>query len=434
MGLFSPESKYVTLNINGKNQGLYLQYESWSSEFLAKNRKTDVANFYDGDANHRKFTGGSILFWRLASWEKIVSAPHSIVDDYAPIQKLLDILHAYPQDQWPIAVENLIDMDTYYRWHAHLTLAKSHHQSHHENLKWYFDPVQGRLQFIPWDLDFNTWKEHLIIKYLPDKNNFLNQRLLSHLPFLQGRNQILWDYVQNPENLNTELDFYDETWKTVRPDFYLGNDRVHDNPMMKTSLLPTFATLEDTVRQFRALIAKYYQDAITELQQSKIILNIQCPPSSRVLEDSYYSGQFLCRIILKPQESAISPALLKNISFTVSKPGNPPKGQIYIYFDQNYDKVINEGIDSVISQINYDGSQQNYVIDHFNQVTFSRPDQIAFTSDQQILMQSPPFVPKNGMAFNFFILTDVPGLRIKDVTLDLRNSTNNQPSEIDKRN
>lgn len=428
MGLITPESKLVTLTINGQFQGVYLQFESWDEDFLIKNERNPIADLFDGDVSASKNTGGRHLFWRLTSWEKDIEFPHSFIEDYAAIRKLYDIFHS-STEEFNSRIGDIIDLDSFYRWNAHSTLTKSFHQDHHHNLRLYLNPDKGKFEFVPWDVGLQSFMQGYSLKHFsnPAKKNYLIKRLLSHLPFLVSRNQKLWVYLNDDENLTNDLTFYDEAWQTARRDFYLGNDEklLKINP----AIVPPYGTADHIVQEFRLLIKSYSLNIYQELQQNEIKVAIQVPPPPSTTEKSQITGRILAKIIIKPGEPAISPTLLRSISFSVPPDLTHSEGKTFsLYFDNNHNKLLEENEDTLLAEMVYQVDLDTITFDRFNPINSPYPEKIVVTQDQQVLLYSTPFVPKNGYPFNFFIIANDSNLSISNLSLDLENSTTGEKS------
>lgn len=436
LGLFVPESKFASLSINGEFQGLYMQIEDFSPEFLAKQHKADDADLFEGDANVSKNKGGGNLFGRLVSWEKEIQFSRSEIDDYAPIQKLLEILFQYPLDEFPTALTDLIDMEQFTTWQAHAMLARSFSQNNEHNLYWYFNRDKGKIEFIPWDVRIFTWHRKIPLKHYPDENS-LSRAVLSYLPFLIQRNQVLWEYVKDEQNLKDDLDFLKKTWQQSRRDFYLGKDRIR--PMADPKLVVSYSIgddliADDVIEAYKKAVEFIFHSINSEIQTKNVKTKIQIPCPANIIDKSQTDKKILTKLIIKPEEAAISPTLLKNISFTVKQkpdyvpPNNPPR--FYLFFDQNNNKLLEENGDFLLSEITYDSREQQFTFNEFNDILMRNfPYVVSSPETKQLLLYSSPYVPKDGRAYNFFIITDSYEIRISDVILDLENSTTHEKSD-----
>lgn len=147
LGLVVPESRFVTLIVNGQSQGVYFMVEHWGPEFLERHQLSPDANFYAERSIDEP------IFESAAYWKKLAVNPRDAVDNYAEIDQLIRLVSNEPDDRqfWEKA-QVLFDIDNLIRWNAHAILAGSDHQDWAHNLRLHFDPGSGKFSFIPWDV------------------------------------------------------------------------------------------------------------------------------------------------------------------------------------------------------------------------------------------------------------------------------------------
>lgn len=219
LGLIVPESRMVVLRINNQKAGVYYETESWSAEFLEKNKQVGESNFY-GEYNPLAYSGYEHdLFESVAYWKKSVNETSDGLDNFADLGQLVDLMKNSSDKEFFQKIPNILDMDNFYRWQAHTVLMGSLHQDFVHNIRIYFDKTIGKFKFIPWDLRQGDWDEYTDLYY-----SELVTRLLKNPEFLHERNKILWDYVKNDKNLEDDFEFYNQTYQEVKTAFY--KDRI----------------------------------------------------------------------------------------------------------------------------------------------------------------------------------------------------------------
>lgn len=215
-GLITPESKFVLLKINGRLQGVYFQVEQMGKEFLAHNLQAEDSDLYEGE--DKKIVAD--IFKDLAYWDKIRSERVSGFDNYADIYKLLDLLNQSDDETFYSQLPQLVDMDKLFSWNANSMLYFDYHQNNYHNVRLLFSPVTGRFEPLVWDCSHPIFVSHVDKIY-----NDLITRVLKNPVYLHKRNQILWDYVSDPENLREDQAFFDKTYGSIRTAFLADSQK-----------------------------------------------------------------------------------------------------------------------------------------------------------------------------------------------------------------
>jgi len=202
MGLIVPDSQFVVLKVNGQTQGVYWQIEHWTPAFLEK-KELPIGNLY-GDIDQmvsrdqQKPIYQSIFFWKKYVQDEIFED-----DNYAEIATLLELLNNTSDQEFFQKLPLILDMDSFLAWQAHSILMGSIHQDSIHNIRLYWHPALGKFYVFPWDVLGGrvSWP----VDYHP-----LVARVLKNPDWLNQRNQILADYVSKPDNLQQDLDYYDQ--------------------------------------------------------------------------------------------------------------------------------------------------------------------------------------------------------------------------------
>ena len=226
LGLFFPESRFVTLKINSQSPMVYFETEGWTPEFLEKSQLPDEANLY-GEDDIFAFRSGHDLFEQPSYWKKYTQDSQNGIDNFSEIDLLGQLVHRASDDEFYRLLPSLIDMDNFYNWQIHSILVASNHQDMSHNNRLYFDINQGKFKFIPWDVAGRQPVErgNVIDVYY---NNLIS-RSLKNPEFLHQRNKMLWDYVKDDTNLKDDLEFYDKTYQEIRTAFYKDRTKLFSN-------------------------------------------------------------------------------------------------------------------------------------------------------------------------------------------------------------
>lgn len=221
LGLFFPQAEYVLLKINGKNYGVYYQIEDWSKEFLEKNKLPSDANIYATDEANYHYDNGMSVFDDIKYWKKHTNDKIFNFSNYAELNFLINSLE---QDNFGEIAPNIIDLDNFYRWQIVSFLAGSNHQGDGGNIRMYFNNSKGKFEFIPWDVVIKSYPADAITSKLANK-------ILQTPKYLIERNRLLWQYINDKENLRDDLEFYDDIYNKIKPAIY-ADWKKHDSNLI----------------------------------------------------------------------------------------------------------------------------------------------------------------------------------------------------------
>lgn len=264
LGLFYPEAEFVQLYINNSYEGVYFAIEDFSSEFLEKNQKPPDGNTYamftdavSVDRTKQGTSFDSIDFWRKETEDKIF--------DYENFAELDFLLKHLNEGDFSSIADDIIDMHSFYNWNIVALLAGSNHQSNWGNMRLYFNNAKGKFEFIPWDVGIKG--------YLPNElTNALTEKILSYPGVYQERNQRLWDYISNEENLADDLQYYDDLYNDLKGAFYSDFKKHGSN-----------ISFNNKVSEVRGL----YESIFTRLQnlfaEDAVNLNIRHDASKKII-------------------------------------------------------------------------------------------------------------------------------------------------------
>ena len=251
LGLIVPKSKFVTISLNGDKPALYWEVEHFTKEFVETGEWSGDANLYaEGDFWQQQ------IYTDLGYWKKFLTDPtQASKNNYSEFNRFLNTLNNSSDEFFNENIFNIIDKENFYAWNIHSILAGSTHQDYAHNFRVYFDKSVGKLKIIPWDLMlYNNAKTTLGNSEGIEANmNPLAQRIFINQQFLQERNDRLWLYLKDPNNLQEELSYFDELYLTVQKAFYDDPVRNRSYGFFEKFVLGTRTALENNFNRFRLL-------------------------------------------------------------------------------------------------------------------------------------------------------------------------------------
>ncbi|MEK5393146.1 CotH kinase family protein [Margalitia sp. FSL K6-0131] len=201
IGVLSPESQYIFLQLNGRQEGIYLELESVDEHFLKRRSLPDGSIFYavDGDANFSLIselddeTKKSLLL----GYEKKYGKDS---DDHY-LQELIFIINTLLKGEFEKEIVHHLDVEKYLRWLAGVVLTQNYDGFVH-NYALYRNGDTGLFEIIPWDYDA-TWGRDVNGKYMQEDYvriegfNTLTARLLDVDSFRKKYQGLLMEFLSN---------------------------------------------------------------------------------------------------------------------------------------------------------------------------------------------------------------------------------------------
>lgn len=363
LGLVTPELEFVKLTVNGLSQGVYLKSEQWSRTFLANHGLPEDADLY-GENDFDEPTPD--LYADVANFKKYTFASSRPEENMNQLAALLDLLHNASDQEFFNKIPDLVDMDNLLLWQAQATLGFSHSQKKSHNLIAYFNPEINKFQFIPWNVAMADEKP-----ILPDVNyNPLMTRVLKNPDYMFKRNQILWEYISNQDNLADDLDYFDNLYQTTRGAFYRDSIKIFPN-----------LDFDLTVKKHRSRIVMA-QNRIKELlndaqAETTINLNPDFEPSALAyleIESRGFAGLSVSEIIVKTNQTPVVFSLIKDVN-------NNRK------IDQADERIKPENI-LIHTQRNVQEYGQPFLLEPARQGFFITSDQLVKISQIDILLNN----------------------------------------------
>ncbi|HEY4509075.1 MAG TPA: CotH kinase family protein [Candidatus Paceibacterota bacterium] len=234
-GLIDVPMKFVRLNLNGTDNGVYLMFEQWSPEFLEKKGlpQGKIFSLADGVYHATKLSDYVNTFDEKGDVKKEELAELFFLRDKSDVSTFKRKL---PQ---------IMDMDKLYHWNILNILARSNHQNEADNLLLYWNDVTLKFEMIPWDIEIYPPENPYT-----DSVSLLMKRVLSIPEFRARRDELLRQYIENPKNLEDDLAFYDKLEKETKIDFLKDNSK-----------LQTDFTYLSNIKKYRRFVALDFEKA-----------------------------------------------------------------------------------------------------------------------------------------------------------------------------
>lgn len=222
MGVLAPDIKFVRLNINKRDFGVYLASEAWSKEFLDKNSIADNNNILSNkDTNEAMLPDENkppFLYWKSYTAEN-EDGPFEELD------ALRELVSKAPDDVFYKYIDKLVDFDKVYKWQLVTVLSGSAHQSDSSNLVLLFRRETGKFEPVVWDTEL----EELGGAIYSSNQPLLIRRIFKDKAHSDKFLAILKDYVENDDNLKNDLDYYDRMVKSMKNEFYSDQAKNENN-------------------------------------------------------------------------------------------------------------------------------------------------------------------------------------------------------------
>lgn len=253
LGLRAPELSFVEVKLKGKSSGgVYLAFEGFSKEWLDKNEGTDEFSLFtvlddtrqDLDKNPPALLSEEgIARWQIVNNKTVPSA------DFKELRALITLLTKTDNAEFARQAPYLIDLEKFYSWETINVLAASGHQDDYWNLVMVFNSVTGKFEFIPWDVGTDMDSRY-VEKFLREPVTVVSRRIFSVPEFRHEFERRFSAYVNNPDNLEDDLRFYDGLFEKTRVAFYKDNAKFFSTLAFRKQIL-----------QYREAVARHFESA-----------------------------------------------------------------------------------------------------------------------------------------------------------------------------
>ncbi|MFH1610670.1 MAG: CotH kinase family protein, partial [Patescibacteria group bacterium] len=244
LGLVGLETSFVRLKINSQSYGAYWMIEHWNENFLERNQLSSDADLY------RKDQGAGDIYKDSFNLRKYTEESHSVESNYAGLDILLNCLQDCSDEEFYQTAKRMIDMDNFLAWQSHASLLGDDHQYTGHNIRLYFNSVKGKFQFFPVDVNQFKFDGQLDIHY-----NTLMSRLLMIPEVMGQRNQILWGYVNDKDNIQDDIDYYEDLYKQTKSAFYKDKTKRYSNLYFNYRVKDRFEKMKKQYEYIKDLLA-----------------------------------------------------------------------------------------------------------------------------------------------------------------------------------
>ncbi|MFT5698317.1 MAG: hypothetical protein ACI8ZB_001172 [Desulforhopalus sp.] len=198
LGLMTPRSEMVTLNLNGKRQGLHLMVEQLE-ELTLRYHARMPGDLYVGElAGKDAYAGvGSNVFDHSGLWKKIAINNHFPDDSRKPLERLLFLINSPSSEEIQQELNDLLDMEAWAKFSAFETLTQTFHFDKSHNWRLYFDPMRSKFEPIIWDpLAWTTgaWQKNINQEAIRTR---LHKALFKNAHFIRLRHNVLKNFFQS---------------------------------------------------------------------------------------------------------------------------------------------------------------------------------------------------------------------------------------------
>lgn len=238
MGLSAADFKFVRLNINNKDAGVYLASEPWSKEWLVRHGFIDTDSVFstkdlDFDAKENLFRTDRISYWKNYTDEKEGA--------FEELTALFSLMENADDKEFTKKIGGLFDLESFYRFQLLYVLAGSSHVMDNQNSVLLFKRETGKFYYVPWDVIVDNPHE-----FYPGLTT-LARRILSNEKFMEEFKKVVYNYISNEENLKDDLAYYDGLYKKYHSEFYKDQTKVDSD-----------LDFDKRVKKYRALIVENF--------------------------------------------------------------------------------------------------------------------------------------------------------------------------------
>ncbi|MEH7076925.1 CotH kinase family protein [Neobacillus drentensis] len=221
LGVLSPQSRHISLILNGKVEGVYLEIEAVDEHFLTRRNVPNGSIYYavDGDANFSLMSDldkGTKKSLQLG-YERMVGGAE---DDYY-LEEFIFNINTLTNEEFEKEIQKFVDVDQYLRWMAGIIFTSNYDGFVH-NYALYRNGETRFFEIIPWDYDA-TWGRDVNGKvmepdYVPiDGFNTLTARLLHVDTFRKQYRRLLEEIMNQQFTVEYMIPKVEKLTQLIRP-------------------------------------------------------------------------------------------------------------------------------------------------------------------------------------------------------------------------
>jgi len=406
LGLITVDSYFARLKVNNQSYGAYWVTEGWNNDFLERHNLSSDANLYregkdiepriyQDSVNWDKYTSESHS--DAASWEKYKDETHSQVSNFADLDLLVGCLNKCSDREFYELADKIIDLDNFLRWQAHTAIMGDDHQDSWHNARVYFDPIVGKFKFFPWDVNVFQFGGQLDVVYNP-----LVSKLLTYPDLLHKRNQIIWDYINEADNVKDDLNYYQGLYQQTKSAFYRDREKRISNWYFDYQVSDRLAKIKGQYEYLRTLLQSDTQDGGKKKVQIKVYNFDNRVAKFQILVNSFSD-------LAVNDVSAVSDL-----------------ADCAVYYDADQNGVFN-GHDKKVSEFSKNRAADRWQTGDLGVQLFARRELSEPLPYEQLM-------PVKLTPYTFFIVSEKDrGLSEKDLDFNIANAVTGQQLETDLR-
>ena len=264
LGLPAADFKFVRLKINNRDSGVYLAYEQWSKEWLARNRLIDTNSIFSNKDLDYGAADNLFKVDRISEWKNYIDEKSTTFEELAA---LFNLMENAGEEEFAEKIGDLFDLESFYRFQLLYVLAGSSHVMDNQNSVLLFKRETGKFYYVPWDVIVDNPHE-----FYPGLTT-LAKRILANEKFMEEFKKVVSDYVVNEDNLKDDLAYYDGLYNEYFGEFYKDQAKVDSD-----------YDFDRRVKKYRALIVENFSRA------GELMGEISSADIAQALPD-YNSGQ-----------------------------------------------------------------------------------------------------------------------------------------------
>lgn len=262
IGILSPKSQHVFVNINGKQEGIYLQLESVDKKFLQKRNCPEGAIFYaiDGDAN----------FSLVSDLDKEVKKSLSLgyelkygsTEEMGYLENFIYKVNTLSHDDFEKEIDTYLNVPNYLRWLAGVVFTQNYDGFVH-NYALYRNNQTEQFEVIPWDYD-GTWGRDVNGKMMESNYvriegfNTLTARLLAKPIYRMQYRDLVNSILNNEFTVENMQPKIEKLYQQLRP--FVLKDPYKKEDINQFDMEPEF------ILQFINKRRNYIHDRLDKLQ------------------------------------------------------------------------------------------------------------------------------------------------------------------------
>ena len=287
-GLLIPDSGFTQVSMNGVDMGAYFWFDNNSPEMLERNQ------YPEGEIIRSKNVISEKGFFphglAASDFYSVQGSYNNAIRDDAtagyPMERFWQFIALIEEGDDATLEQRLpyyLDMDKFYKWSSIAWMFGSKHAGGIDNLRWYYDTTSGLFEPMLYDVgtkpvgerDSGDWS----VVIFDDYYNPLITRILEISQFRQGRNQVLWQML-NDEEYNPGP-IAKQVFADIKPYLMRGVRSRLGNELedMHTKRVKTLAKNRSYLREKLAFAAVYANSRLV-LRDGVPVLSVQVVPDS----------------------------------------------------------------------------------------------------------------------------------------------------------